>query len=120
MDEYKKTNTFAITIFVIISFLLLSIPIVNVLLKLNVDKENLKYYNDNNYYYCEVDVLSGKDTKILCGAISKEDYENIEKGNYGMVKIFLLVNDRYYYINSINITNIKIYNKNDWLPIKFY
>lgn len=87
----------------------------------NCNKENLVAYADENYYWGNVIVGSGRTESFHFGAINKEDYEKWENGESGTVWINNLRKENWgNRVNNNNITSIVIYDKDDWLPLNFF
>ena len=87
-----------------------------------IGKEKLIGYNDNNYYYINAIVGSGRAETSYFGVVTKEDYNKWKNGESGTLWINKLLKEDYgYRINVDKITSIIIYDKeNDYLPANFF
>ena len=78
-------------------------------------------YNNDDYYIVTAIVGSGRSCTHYNGSIKKDDYDKWIDGDGGVIWITTARNkDKGYRINSSTITTIKIYSKDDIIPINFY
>lgn len=85
-------------------------------------KEKLFEYNNNDdYYYVNVIVGSGRTQSFYFGAITKDEYNDWADGKIGTVWVNKLLKENYgNRINIDSITSIVIYDKDDLLPTGFF
>lgn len=84
-------------------------------------KEKLFEYNNDDYYYVNVIVGSGRTQSFYFGAITKDEYNDWADGKIGTVWVNKLLKENYgNRINIDSITSIMIYDKDDLLPTGFF
>lgn len=105
----------------IILFLSIVIVIaVNFYMSIIKPEKYIANYN-NDCYIVTVIVGSGRSRTHYNGSIKKDDYDKWIDGDGGVIWITTARNkDKGYIINSSTITTIKIYSKDDIIPINFY
>ena len=106
----------------IILFLSIVIVIaVNFYMSIIKPEKCIANYNNDDCYIVTVIVGSGRSRTHYNGSIKKDDYDKWIDGDGGVIWITTARNkDKGYRINSSTITTIKIYSKDDIIPINFY